>query len=145
MGTVRWKTFLMILAAGSVLALLAAACGGSEPEELEIPVKVEGESLIPDRVEVRKGDMVTLKIEADDRGEFHLHGYDIEKEVEAGVVTDFFFVAETEGRFKITFHRLEEEGGDEDHEKEGNGEDDKDEEHAGEEEVEIGIVEVRPR
>jgi len=136
MGTNRWKTFLLILAAGSLLALLAAACGGSEPEELEIPVRVEGENLIPDRVAVHKDDMVTLKIEADEHGEFHLHGYDIEKEVEAGVVTDLFFVAQTEGRFKITFHGLGEEG----HE-----EDDKDEEHSEEEETEIGIIEVRPR
>ncbi len=75
--------------------------------------------------------MVTLKIEADKRGEFHIHGYDIQQDVGAAEVTDFFFEADTTGRFKITFHSLDEvEHGHEEEERE---------------ETEIGILEVRPR
>ena len=92
-----------------LLAAVGAACGGSDPEELTIPVRVEGEKLVPDTVKVKHKDMVTLSIESETGGQFHLHGYDIEQEVKGGEPTDFYFVAEVEGRFPITFHELEEE------------------------------------
>ena len=102
------KPGVLIVAIAFLVALLAAACGGGEPEDLEIPVKLEHEKLDPETIKVKQGDMVTLKIEADGPGEFHLHGYDIEQDVGAGEVTDFFFEADTTGRFKITFHSLDE-------------------------------------
>ncbi len=87
-----------------LLLLKAAACGGGGPEELEIPVKLEHGKLSPETIRVKQDDMVTLKIEAEEPGELHLHGYDIEKEVVAGELVDFYFVAETTGRYQITFH-----------------------------------------
>lgn len=86
------------------LVLLATACAASAPEQLEIPVTLEGGRLSPETIQVGQGDMVTLKIEAHEPGTFHLHGYDIEQEVEAGRVTDLYFVADATGRFRITFH-----------------------------------------
>jgi plastocyanin len=96
-----------LLAAAGLLPLLllaSAACGSGGPEELEIPVKLEQGKLSPETIRVKQGDMVTLKIEADVSGEIHLHGYDIEKETEAGEVVDFFFVADATGRFQVAFH-----------------------------------------
>ena len=98
----------VLIAAIALVIILAAACGGGEPEALEIPVKLEHEKLDPETIKVNQGDMVTLKIEADKRGEFHIHGYDIQQDVGAGEVTDFFFEADTTGRFKIAFHSLDE-------------------------------------
>jgi len=96
----------LLTAAGLIplLLLAAAACGGGEPEELEIPVKLEHGKLSPETVRVKQGDMVTLKIETEEPGQLHLHGYDIEQDVSAGGVTDLFLVAETTGRYQITFH-----------------------------------------
>ena len=82
----------------------------------------------PGTIKVKQGDMVTLNIQVEEAGEFHLHGYDIEQDIEPGQAADFFFVASAAGRFKITFHRTEE------------GEED-DEDH----EIEIGYLEVGPR
>ena len=93
-----------------LLAVVGAACGGGDPEELEVPVRVEGEKLVPGTVQVKHRDMVTLTIESATGGTFHLHGYDIEQEVKAGEPADFYFVAEIEGRFPITFHELGEGG-----------------------------------
>ena len=90
----------------SLLAMVAAAaCGGGEPETLELPVKIEAGVMSPETIKVKQGDMVTLKIQADEAGEFHLHTYDVEADIEAAVETDFYFVASATGRFKITTHK----------------------------------------
>jgi hypothetical protein len=125
-----------------VVTILAAACGGSAPEALEIPVRVVGDTMTPETIRVKQGDMVTLKIQAEEAGEFHLHGYDIKKDVVGGGETDFYFVADATGRFNIVFHHTEE--GDEKKdglEEKGKGHEEDDEEK----EIEIGFLEVGPR
>lgn len=128
-----FMTIVAILA-----TVLAAACGGGEPEELEIPVNVEGGKMSPETIRVKQGDMVTLKIQADDAIEFHLHTYDIKKDLAAGEVVDFFLVADATGRFRITFHHLEEEKG-------KHGEAEGEHKENGEEEIALGFLEVGPR
>ena len=123
----------LLIAAAVLLIVLAAACGGGEPQELEIPVRVEGEKMTPETIKVKQDDMVTLKIQSDDAIEFHLHTYDIEMEVEPGTVTDLFFVADATGRFRITFHHVDEE------------EEATHEETEEQEEIDIGFLEVQPR
>ena len=135
------KPVVLIVIIAVLVTILAAACGGGEPEDLEIPVKLEHEKLDPETIRVKQGDRVTLNIEADGSGKFHLHGYDIEQDVVAGEVTDFFFEADATGRFPITFHRSEKEGGEDD--ETSGGEEDEHNEKRGD--VEIGILEVQPR
>lgn len=89
---------------GSVLLFLVAACGGGGPEQLTIPIKLEHGSLSPGTIQVKQGDTLTLKIETEESGELHLHGYDIEMELEAGAPADFLLEADVTGRYKITFH-----------------------------------------
>jgi plastocyanin len=125
------KTGLALLVSALLLALVIAACGGGDPEELEIPVSIVDGQMSPDTIEVKQGDTVTLKVESNEHGEFHLHTYDIEKEVGGADPVDLLFVADATGRFRITFHAT----GDE-HEEE-NGHEEK--------EVDIGFLEVRPR
>ena len=117
-----------------LVTALAAACGGGEPEELDIPVSVAGEAMSPETIKVKQGDRVTLKIQADKAGEFHLHTYDVKMDIEPGEATDFFFVADATGRFRITFHPSAEED-------EGEGEHEDEEV----EETDIGFLEVQPR
>ena len=132
-----FRISLLIITMAGVGTILAAACGGSAPEAVEIPVTVEGKTMNPGTIRVKQGDMVTLKIDAEDDGEFHLHGYDIEQNIDGDAVASFYFVADATGRFKITFHHSKK--GDDDH-KEGN--------HGHEEEdaeFDIGFLEVGPR
>ena len=83
---------------------LSVACGGGGPEELVIPVTLRGETMTPETIQVGHNDTVTLQIDSDAPGALHLHGYDLEGEVRAGEVTDFVFVADATGRFRVAFH-----------------------------------------
>ena len=132
-----FRISLLIITMAGVGTILAAACGGSAPEAVEIPVTVEGKTMNPGTIRVKQGDMVTLKIDAEDDGEYHIHGYDIEQNIDGDAVASFYFVADATGRFKITFHHSKK--GDDEH-KEGN--------HGHEEEdaeFDIGFLEVGPR
>ena len=132
-----FRISMLIITMAGVGTILAAACGGSAPKAVEIPVTVEGKTMNPGTIRVKQGDMVTLKIDAEDDGEFHLHGYDIEQNIDGDAVASFYFVADATGRFKITFHHSKK--GDDEH-KEGN--------HGHEEEdaeFDIGFLEVGPR
>ena len=112
----------MVIAMSLFATVAAAACGGGDPEELDIPVNIEAGEMSPETIKVQQGDMVTLQINADEGGEFHLHTYDIEAEIEANIQTDFYFVAEATGRFKITYHPVGEGDHDEGkHDEDGHG------------------------
>ena len=87
-----------------LIAALAAACGGADPEEVEISVSLQDKQMTPETVRVGQDDTVTLKIESDAPGSLHLHGYDLERTVEPGTVSDFVFVANATGRYRIAFH-----------------------------------------
>ena len=116
------KLIGMVIAMSLFATVAAAACGGGDPEELDIPVNIEAGEMSPETIKVQQGDMVTLKINADEGGEFHLHTYDIEAEIEANIQTDFYFVAEATGRFKITYHPVGEGEHDEGkHDEDGHG------------------------
>jgi len=116
------KLIGMVIAMSLFAMVAAAACGGGDPEELDIPVNIEARKMSPETIKVQQGDMVTLKINADEGGEFHLHTYDIEVEIEANIQTDFYFIAEATGRFKITYHPVGEGEHDEGkHDEDGHG------------------------
>lgn len=122
MNIKKLKLIGMVIAMSLFATVAAAACGGGDPEELDIPVNIEAGEMSPETIKVQQGDMVTLKINADEGGEFHLHTYDIEAEIEANIQTDFYFVAEATGRFKITYHPVGEGEHDEGkHDEDGHG------------------------
>ncbi len=55
-------------------------------------------------IRVKQGDVVKLQWSTDRRLSVHLHGYDIEKPVEPGAVTDMTFTARATGRFSVEPH-----------------------------------------
>lgn len=141
MNTKKLKLTGLLLAVGLIAIIAGAACSGGDPQELDIEVSIDHGVMNPETIEVIQGDMVTLKILANEGGEFHLHTYDIEMDIEAGSETDFFFVAEATGRFKITYHPQGESEHNEE-EKEGEEEHDQQDETR---EIEVGFLEVQPR
>jgi len=141
MNTKKLKLTGLLLAVGLIAIIAGAACSGGDPQELDIEVSIDHGLMNPETIEVIHGDMVTLKILANEGGEFHLHTYDIEMDIEAGSETDFFFVAEATGRFKITYHPQGESEHNEE-EKEGEEEHDQQDETR---EIEVGFLEVQPR
>ena len=87
------------------LVVTAASCGGGEPEQVAFDVAIRGDSPPGESTfEAKQGDGVTFRVSADIVGAVHLHGYDIENEIEPGHVTSFSLTADATGRFALTFH-----------------------------------------
>ena len=57
-------------------------------------------------VEVGKGDPIRIDVTPDVPAAVHLHGYEIEKKVEAGQTAKFDFTATAEGVFEVEVHHL---------------------------------------
>ena len=55
-------------------------------------------------IRVKRNDVVKLEWTSDRPMTIHLHGYDIEKQVAPGTVTDMVFTARATGRFTIEPH-----------------------------------------
>ena len=60
--------------------------------------------MTPNQVTVAEGDRVNLRITSDSPLEFHLHGYDLEKEVEPNEPAELAFDATITGRFASEDH-----------------------------------------
>ncbi len=56
------------------------------------------------RIRVKQNDVVKLQWSTDKPMNVHLHGYDIEKELAPGAVTEMSFTARATGRFTIEPH-----------------------------------------
>jgi heme/copper-type cytochrome/quinol oxidase subunit 2 len=100
-------TRLLILALAT-LAVLAAACGSSQPQELTFDVVIANDSwnLEGEIIKVKQGDHITFNVESDVRGGFHLHGYDLYNEVAPGQPASFDFTADATGNFEIMLHKF---------------------------------------
>lgn len=67
--------------------------------------------MTPSEISVGEGDEVTLRITSESPVGVHVHGYDLEEEIEPGEPTTLSFEADTTGRFAIEDHETEEELG----------------------------------
>ena len=56
-------------------------------------------------IRVKQGDIVRLRWNSDRPIALHLHGYDIERKVEAGAVAEMTFTARAAGRFSVEEHQ----------------------------------------
>ncbi len=90
-------------ATGTATATTATTTASTE-KQLRLTIaagKVSGDT----DATVNKGDAVTLTIQSDAAEIVHVHGYDKEVEVEAGVPAKITFVADIAGRFEVEGHR----------------------------------------
>jgi hypothetical protein len=97
LATFAWA-FLLIAASSKFFGTLAA--------ELTFDLKVE-HGRVPDTmrlIRIKQGDVVRLQWSTDQPLTLHLHGYDIEKNVEPGTTTDLTFTAYATGRFPVHVH-----------------------------------------
>lgn len=89
------------LALGGLFVALRPDRSAEGPEKRTIDVEVQGDAMSPTEITVGHGDEVTLKITAERPVELHLHGYDLEKEVEPEETPELSFEADLTGRFEI--------------------------------------------
>jgi hypothetical protein len=88
------------------LLLITAWNDGVPAAELTFDMKIE-RGRVPDKMQlirVNEGDVVKLRWTSDQPLILHLHGYDIEKRIAAGAVTELGFTAYATGRFPIHVH-----------------------------------------
>jgi hypothetical protein len=102
------------------LALLLIIAGSTSvaAAELTFDIRIE-RGRVPDAVRlirVNEGDVVKLRWTSDQPLVLHLHGYDIEKRIAAGAITELVFTAYATGRFPIHIHEQGAGAGDHAHE-----------------------------
>jgi hypothetical protein len=80
--------------------------GGAKAAELTFVLRVEKGRVPSDMrlIRVKQNDVVKLQWTSDQPMTIHLHGYDIEKKVAPGAVTDMTFTARATGRFTVEPH-----------------------------------------
>jgi hypothetical protein len=98
---------LRLVSANRALALSLIIAGAPAlAAELTFDIKIE-RGRVPDAmrlIRVNEGDVVKLRLKSDQSIVLHLHGYDIEKRVAAGAITELAFTAYATGRFPIHVH-----------------------------------------
>ena len=89
--------------------VLASACEDREPQDLSFSMSIEGGQLASDEstLTVFQDDTVTIDWTSDLPLLVHLHGYNIEAQVEPGVMGQMSFVADATGRYDIFIHAAE--------------------------------------
>ena len=95
----------------SVLVAWGVACCGMmetplRAAEVTYALRIEN-GHVPESmrlIRVKRGDVVKLQWTSDRPITIHLHGYDIEKEITPGPVTDMVFTARATGRFAVEPH-----------------------------------------
>jgi heme/copper-type cytochrome/quinol oxidase subunit 2 len=95
----------------------ASAAGSDSPSEtpsetekvVEIQVSVRDGKVKPSprRIEIEKDSQVRLLVTSDVDDELHVHGYEIEAELEAGRPTTVEFAADQTGLFEVETHESE--------------------------------------
>ncbi len=95
---------LLAIVLGGLFFALRPDSPSAEPQARTFDLRLEGGAMTPEDIEVREGDRVKLRIESDSPAEFHLHGYDLEREVEPGESATLSFTADITGRFDIEGH-----------------------------------------
>jgi hypothetical protein len=95
-----------ILAGAVLTPLLICAVLDARAAEVTFVLHIENGRLPANMrlIRVRQGDVVKLQWSTDRRVTVHLHGYDLEKAVVPGAITDMIFTARATGRFTIEPH-----------------------------------------
>ena len=81
-----------------------ATSTAEEMREETFNLEIEKGAMTPEEITVDEGDQVNLLITSDRPVEFHLHGYDLEEEVEPSEPAELSFDATLTGRFEIEDH-----------------------------------------
>jgi heme/copper-type cytochrome/quinol oxidase subunit 2 len=105
----RKFAMLAALRAGVFALCLAVSIRNTESAEVVYALNIKNGHVPANMqlIRVMQGDVVTLQLTADKPSIFHLHGYDIEKRVVPGAVTDLTFTANATGRFQVHLHGAE--------------------------------------
>ena len=102
---------MIVLILGGLFFVLRPDSPSGVPRDRTFDVSIESGEMSPAEISVDEGDKVALLVSSDEPMEFHLHGYDVEQEVEPGKNAKLRFEADLTGRFEIEDHESEKELG----------------------------------
>ncbi len=102
---------ISVLVLGGLFLILRPDQPTAAPGQRSFDLEIRGDGMSPDEVSVREGDRVTVNVTSDRLVEIHVHGYDLEREVEPGETADLSFEADLTGRFPMEDHEAEKEIG----------------------------------
>jgi hypothetical protein len=89
---------------GDTAAPTASSIAGAS-DEIIVHVGVDDAATAGSRVEnVKLGENVILRLTSDSDEDYHVHGYDLEQKVAAGVEAQFEFKADMAGDFEVESH-----------------------------------------
>jgi hypothetical protein len=93
--------------------LLAFLCTATSADEVIYDLRVERGHVPASMrlIRVKQGDTVRLRWSSDRTMILHLHGYDIERKVGPGAATEMRFTARATGRFPVSVHKPQQDGG----------------------------------
>jgi|TARA_B110000263_G_C15047759_1_gene391555 hypothetical protein len=92
------------------IVLILAACGSDGPTDRNFSIEfANGEPVAGvETFTANQGDTINIALSTDEAATFHIHGYDLEFEVEAGgIATPVELLADATGRFAIEIEELE--------------------------------------
>jgi Cupredoxin-like domain len=109
------RSLILVVGVALILAglfvLLRPNTPAAGPQTREFDLRINDDDMEPSNVTVSEDDRVVLWISTDSSIEVHVHGYDIEQEVEPDKPARLSFEADLTGRFEIEDHETEEELG----------------------------------
>ena len=98
---------ISVLVLGGLFLILRPDPPAAAPAERSFDLDIKGDAMSPEEVSVREGDRVNMSFTADGPVEIHVHGYDLERQVEPGEATELSFEADLTGRFPMENHETE--------------------------------------
>ena len=100
---------LLLVSLMILTLVLASACEDREPQDLSFSMSIEGGELAAEEstLTVNQHDTVTIDWMSDLPLLVHLHGYNIEAQMEPGETAQMSFVADATGRYDIFIHAAE--------------------------------------
>lgn len=95
----------------SFILIMIIGCGGGEVKDLSFDLGIQhGKLDDKQKLEANKGDRITLNIKSDSSYVLHLHGYDLEVELQKGNNNKVLsFEANATGKFDMALHSVDDE------------------------------------
>jgi hypothetical protein len=92
--------------AGAFVLCVAASIIAAQGAEVTYALRIDNGQVAQNMrlIRVTQNDVVKLQWSADKPSIVHLHGYDIEKRVVPGAVSELTFTARATGRFQVHLH-----------------------------------------
>jgi len=95
---------ISVLVLGGLFLILRPDPPEASSRERSFDLEIKEDGMSPEEISVSEGDRITLNVTTGQPAEIHVHGYNIEVEVEPGEPAEFSFRVDLTGRFPIEDH-----------------------------------------